>query len=82
MKVFVVVELIQSPINDVAYSVIGVCTTLEKAQDKMIKCHNEYSVIVQPKDKFIDDTQCLIIYDCFGVEERHFVSIEEKEIED
>lgn len=82
MKVFVVAELIQSPINDVAYSVIGVCTTLEKAQDKMIKCHNEYSVIVQPKDKFIDDTQCLIIYDCFGVEERHFVIIEEKDVED
>ena len=48
----------------------------------MIKCHNDYCDIVQPKDKFIDDTQCLIIYDCFGVEERHFVIIEEKEIED
>ena len=82
MKVFVVAELIQCPPSDVAYNAIGVYTTLEKAQDKMIKCHNDYCDIVQPKDKFIDDTQCLIIYDCFGVEERHFVIIEEKEIED
>ena len=55
---------------------------VKKAQDKMIKCHNDYCDIVQPKDKFIDDTQCLIIYDCFGVEERHFVIIEEKDVED
>ena len=82
MKVFVVAEIIQCPTSDVAYNVIGVCTTLEKARDKMIKCHNDYSSIVQPKDKIIDDTLCLIIYDCFGVEERHFVIIEEKEVED
>jgi hypothetical protein len=82
MKVFVVAEIIQCPTSDVAYGVIGVCTTLEKARKKMIKCHTDYSYIVQPKYKSIDDTLCLIIYDCFGVEERHFVIIEEKDVED
>jgi len=82
MKVFVVAEIIQCPTSDVAYSVIGVCTTLKKAQKKMKKCHNDYSHIVEPKDKIITDTLALIIYDCFGVEERHFVIIEEKDVEE
>lgn len=88
MKVYVVVGFLQMAACDLTYDVIGVFTALNKAQETMKQCHNNWADQVECwedcviKDRFIDDDQCLLIYEHLKNEERHFVVIEEREVED
>lgn len=88
MKVFVVIGLLQMAKCDFSYDVIGVCTSLEMAQEKMKKCHNNWTDQVEVwedcviTDRFVDEDQCLLIYKHYDEEERHLVAIEEREVED
>lgn len=87
MKVFVVVGVLQMAKCDLSYDVIGVFTTLNKAQETMKQCHNNWADQVEVwedcviKDRFIDDDQCLLIYEHLKNEERHFVVIKEREVD-
>ncbi len=87
MKVFVVVGFLQMAKCDLSYDVIGVFTTLNKAQETMKQCHNNWADQVEVwedcviKDRFIDDDQCLLIYEHLKNEERHFVVIKEREVD-
>lgn len=96
MKVFVVISMLNAPNVDFSYDVVGVCASLEMAQEKMKECHNKFVADIQSlydckiTDVFIEDTQCLLIYKVYttqnGVdyvvkEERHLVAIEEREVE-
>lgn len=87
MKVFVVLGFLQMAECDLSYDVIGVFMTLNKAQETMKLCHNNWADQVEAwedcviKDRFIDDDQCLLIYEHLKKEERHFVVIEEREVE-
>jgi hypothetical protein len=87
MKVFVVVGFLQMAKCDLSYDVIGVFTTLNKAQETMKQCHNNWADQVEVwedcviKDRFIDDDQCLLIYEHLKNEERRFVVIEEREVD-
>lgn len=88
MRVFVVIGFLQMAKCDLSYDVIEVSTSLNKAQETMKQCHNNWANQVEVwedcviKDRFIDDDQCLLIYEHLGNEERHFVVIEEKDVED
>jgi hypothetical protein len=92
MKVFVVLSMFNAPNIDFCYDMVGVCTSLEMAQEKMKECHNKFTTDIQSlyeceiTDNFVEDTQCLLVYKTQNgvdyVEERHLVVIEEREVED
>lgn len=87
MKVFVVVGFLQMAKCDFSYDVIGVFTSLNKAQETMKACHNNWTDMVEEwedcviTDRFVDEEQCLLIYKHYDEEERHLVAIEEREVE-
>ena len=97
MKVFVVIRLIDTKIVDFSYNVVGVYTSLKKAQERMKECHNKLMADAKSiydckiTDNVVDDTQCLLVYKIYDtpdgveykfMEERHLVVIEEREVED
>lgn len=91
MKVFVVIECGRYSVNDLLCNALGVHTSLEKAQEEMKECHkqtlesvnnidNEFVSRISTK---VDEMECTIVYFNKVAEmlEKHFVFIEEREIE-
>lgn len=92
MKVFVVIECGHYSVNDLLCNALGVHTSLEKAQEEMKECHKQVLDAVNNIDKEfvsgisteINEMECTIVYFNKVAEmlEKHFVFIEEREIED
>ena len=91
MKVFVVIECGYYSVNDLMCNALGVHTTLEKAKEEMLECHKQAIESVNLIDKElvsnisteIDEMECTITYKnkVVNMTERHFVFIEERELE-
>ena len=92
MKVFVVIECGHYSINDLMCNALGVHTSLEKAKEEMLECHNQtLNAVNDINNEFakdismeIDEMECTIFYynNVIQKTERHFVFIEEREIEE
>lgn len=91
MKVFVVIECGHYSVNDLLCNALGVHTTLEQARIEMLACHNsmfssvrtlwdydDNSTIISQE---IDEMECTLLYQTGGNKEKHFVFIEERELE-
>lgn len=90
MKVFVVIECGHYSVNDLLCNALGAHTTLEKAREEMLECHKQTIESVNLIDKEfvsdisteIDEMECTITYKkAVNMTERHFVFIEELELE-
>lgn len=92
MKVFVVIECGHYSVNSLMCDTLGVHTTFEKAKEEMLECHKQAIESVNLIDKEfvsnisteIDEMECTITYKNKVVDmtERHYVFIEEKDVED
>lgn len=92
MKVFVVIECGHYNLNDLSGNALGVHTSLEKAKKEMLDCHNsmilsvetlwDYNDISTIISQEVDEMECTLLYQTGGYLEKHFVFIEEREIED
>lgn len=92
MKVFVVIECGHYSVNDLMCNTLGVHTSLEKAKEDMLECHkqtlesanNISNEFVDKISAEVDEMECTISYFNKVVEitERHFVFVEEREVED
>lgn len=91
MKVFVVIECGHYSVNNLLCNALGVHTTLEQAKIEMLACHKTAVESVNLIDKElvsnisteIDEMECTIVYKnkVANMTERHFVFIEERELE-
>lgn len=92
MKVFVVIECGHYSINDLMCNTLGVHTSLEDAQEEMKECHRQTLESVNNIDKEfgslisteIDEMECTIVFfnKVAEIAEKHFVFIEEREVEE
>lgn len=91
MKVYVVIECGHYNVNDLECNALGVHTSLEWARQEMLDCHNNMISSVETLwdyddkstiiSKEIDEMECTLLYQTSGNLERHFVFIEEREVE-
>ena len=92
MKVFVVIECGYYSVNGLMCNALGVHTSLEKAKEEMLECHNQTLNAVNDINKEfiknismeINEMECTILYFNKVTQntERHYVFIEEREIEE
>jgi hypothetical protein len=85
MRVFVVIECGHYIANGLLCNALGVHTDFKKAQKEMWECHAEYikgvdslDIITSSKDIY----ECTLVYKVGEQTERHFVFVEEREVED
>ena len=91
MKVYVVIECGHYNVNDLECNALGVHTSLEWARQEMLDCHNNMISSVETLldyddkstiiSKEVDEMECTLLYQTSGNLERHFVFIEEREVE-
>lgn len=83
MKVFVVIECGHYNLNDLDCNALGIHTSLEKAKKEMLDCHNDMILSVKTFiSQEVDEMECTLLYQTNGNLERHFVFIEEREVEE